>query len=279
MVLFKCVSCYNSLQSNSKKPPKYTNANGFDIGSLPLHLQQASTIERQLTNLSSIAASVTILTGGGHEALKGHVTVVTLDPKAIVRKAPDLSRGRNTFFVVISGKLTSQKKVLAKRKYKARFHAVKELLQYYLAHNDLYIDLGIEIYHEALRDLKDSGRDDVTLHEDQIISEQGIETEKETYKLNHSCTGGSKSLRLRETDISPFLNNLRFLSKRKHIMNGTKKISLQFAVKKTRRLKYLKLQRRHLSSEIKDISYVITKKPCLFLHFQNSSREVVDIRA
>ena len=93
-----CSSCYNSLKSNSKLPPKFAVAKGFDIGILPKDLLDASWIERAMSSVTSVAASITVLRGGRHKSLRGHVTVVTLDPGSISRRLPVLLRGRENFF-------------------------------------------------------------------------------------------------------------------------------------------------------------------------------------
>lgn len=60
--IFVCDRCYKCMSQSTDRPPKFSIANGFDIGRLPENLRNANVIERRVTSLTSIAIPLTVLT-------------------------------------------------------------------------------------------------------------------------------------------------------------------------------------------------------------------------
>ncbi len=156
--VFVCSTCEQSLKGSGKSPPKFSIVNGFEIGVLPDSLRDITQIEKRLTSLTSLSVPLTVLRGGKHTMLKGHVFVMTIDPGAIVTKLPHLlPSGTHKCLVVIAGRLTPAQKILGMRRYSCRVHTIRHLLEFYISNNKLYKSAGVTIDFEALEILEKNG--------------------------------------------------------------------------------------------------------------------------
>lgn len=152
--MYVCRQCYRSMGTESETPPKFSIANGFDIGVLPVRLQSTTSIERRLTSMTSVWVPLTVLSGGKHMYIKGHVTMVTIDPVEIAVRLPQLiQEDSEKFLVFIAGSLTSAQTVRIMKKHGNRVGVVRELLDFYIKNNVLYQESGVTIDEEAIRRL------------------------------------------------------------------------------------------------------------------------------
>lgn len=146
-----CLSCFRSLSSKTCKPPKFSIANGFDIGILPPHVQDSTKVERRLSSVTALAVPMTVLQGGKHTFIQGHVSILTMDPAAIAIKLPYvLSKEDQKFLVVIAGKQTTAQEIAGMKRFMCRVSVLRSLLLFYIEHNVLYKKLGVNLDSEAL---------------------------------------------------------------------------------------------------------------------------------
>lgn len=146
-----CNGCKRSMSIASEKPPKFSIANGFDIGCLPLELQDSTYIERRMTSITSICTPITVLSGGKHTFIKGHVSVFAMDPGIIATRLPQLlSAEDEKFLVVIAGRLTPAQEISAMRRHLCRTDAVRDLLKFYVSNNIIYRKAGVILDEEVM---------------------------------------------------------------------------------------------------------------------------------
>lgn len=104
--MYVCGQYHRSMGTKNETPPMFSIANGFDIGVLPVRLQSTTAIEKRLTSMTCVWVPITVLSGGKHTYIKGHVTVVTIDPVKIAVRVPRLiQEDSEKFLVVIAGSL------------------------------------------------------------------------------------------------------------------------------------------------------------------------------
>lgn len=152
--IYVCPRCHVAMK-NGQKPPKFSIANGFDIGSLPAELQEANSIEHRLTSLTALVSQLTMLKGGRHRAITGHVSVVHMNPVAIAERLPQLlEKDKDQFLVVLASPLTPLQREMVMKRHTARVSVIRDLLKFYLKNNDIYISKGVIIDEGSLQQLE-----------------------------------------------------------------------------------------------------------------------------
>lgn len=157
--LYICSTCKLSVSRNyaAKKsiPPKFSIANGFDIGLLPDSLQNASDIERFLTNLTTLYVPVTKYYRGKHHTLKKHVSIITMKPDSIINSLPRMINTEDEkFLVIFASTITSLEKVKAMKRSLCRPLYLKELLSFYIKNNSIYKLKKVNINNKSIEFFK-----------------------------------------------------------------------------------------------------------------------------
>ncbi len=104
-------------ESEEINPPKFSIANGFAIGYLPLSLQNMTITEHRLKYLAYFGGHIVIARGGSYKFIKSHILVCSTQPE------------RESIFT--SSMTTAQRKMTMER-YEARREKVNSLLQFYM---------------------------------------------------------------------------------------------------------------------------------------------------
>ncbi len=156
--IYVCQSCARAMSNQSKNPPKFAIANGFEIGDLPASFTNISVAEKRLSSITSLAVPLTVFRGGKHTVLTGHVYVNTMDPSPIYLRLPQiLPESAHKFIVVIAGRLTPAQQISGLKKYTCRVKIVKDLLEFYISHNSVYKAYGISVNTETLNHISEQG--------------------------------------------------------------------------------------------------------------------------
>lgn len=157
--LIVCPECFRAMKIGNK-PPKFAIVNGFDIAKLPGFLQHANCMERRLTSLTAVAVRMTVLQGGKHRAIKGHVSVMHMNPVSIARRLPKLLESdAEQFLVVFARSVTALQEEVVMKRYNARIETVRALLTFNLEYDEIYKARGVVI-DEQLIDFLESKEDD-----------------------------------------------------------------------------------------------------------------------
>lgn len=194
--VFICHACYGNMSVDNGKPPKFSIANGFDIGTLPESVQDATGIERRLTSMTCLAVPITVLRGGKHTFIKGHVTVVTMDPVPIAVRLPQiLSKEAEKFLVVIAGKLTPAQDVSAMKRHACRVEVVRRLLEFYAEHNKLYQEAGVIIDQTSMELLGQGENEAVSVQrvDEAVLGSNEDDADQNCYRDAESARNGVAS--------------------------------------------------------------------------------------
>lgn len=119
-------------------PPKYSIANGFDIGNLPESLSDLTQPELWLVSLVTFSPPITILKGGKHKKLMKHVTFFDSNPFEVIEKIDKITKNKETFLVVFTSPCTKKEEKLIQKQYQVRKSKIESLMEHFCENHESY---------------------------------------------------------------------------------------------------------------------------------------------
>lgn len=191
-----CNCCKMSLGKGMM--PRFAIANNFAFGTPPQCLLELTEVELAMVTPVKTYGYCFSYTGGQNKQLKGSLSYYKVEMESIARAAAhfDVLKMHENVVVVLHGKMTTQQKIIAKRKNKVRVKKILSAVQWLAKNNEEWQKRNIDF--EAVKaSLRNPVLVDNTSPEES--GENNIET-TESFKVFFpdgqvsSLTGGQRNL-------------------------------------------------------------------------------------
>lgn len=162
-----CKTCLRSLRRPGKNIPRMSLANGNATGTLSSELASATKVELNLVALVAVKAGISVLSGGGRRALKGHTYYYDVGRLPPASHLPRRVKGvgeDGILRVVFAGMQTPAAEIATRQQFGCRRRIVSGLLSFLKTNNHLYSQVATdEVALHALSQEEDSAIPDGVL--------------------------------------------------------------------------------------------------------------------
>lgn len=137
-----CSECETDLRRN--RIPKFAIANGLWVGWLPdLLFNHTTRTEFSMTSLAQSSVYISTVFSSGNRVLKSHSYMFRAKPEPPAAMLPRNIYESASYRVAIVGALTSEAKAAVARRFAVNGARVRDLLNFYRAHNQYYASVTI----------------------------------------------------------------------------------------------------------------------------------------
>jgi hypothetical protein len=203
-----CNSCLSSLKnSRDDIPPKFAIANGLWMGRLSEIFDDTTKTEHAMMNLAQSNSFVTTVIGGFNRKMSSHAYSFRSTPTVPAAMIPRNILASGEIKVGIAGSLTSNQKMLLKRKYAVRIDRLRKLGEFYKTSNHLYNTVEMGVLCNELQDVGFHIVEDLTEEtkiEDDYSQFDQQARHSEQVELNND---EEKSSQIRVSVITDFISN------------------------------------------------------------------------
>lgn len=121
---------YGLPSPGADSPPKFAIANGFYVGWLPDQLDEASWIEKVMTQMVTVVAQTRIMRGGQHRAIRSHCMVFDSIPGPPVTLLPRRVDSLSSYSIVLAGPFTDEQTSHIRKMHRVRDKVANDLIRF-----------------------------------------------------------------------------------------------------------------------------------------------------